>query len=94
MIESEFTEKAVPHYEKEIADFLSSETFHGEGSTMIVAVENEQQEVYRVIKASGFGDFMSVIECLSDIGLIDILESSLDAVGGFDARFRFSQETI
>lgn len=91
MITSELTGKSVPPYEQEILDFLSSDTFDGGGNTMVIAVENQEKEVYRVMKVSGMGDFMNVIGFLWDIGLTDILENSTKAVNGFDAIFRFEQ---
>lgn len=88
MLETKLFEVAIPAYEIEISEYIRSKTFNGGGSKMVIGIENQNKEVYRVLETTGMGDFMHTINFLADLGLTDILESETKAIAGYDARFR------
>lgn len=57
------------------------------GKTMVVGIRNAEGTIYRVIKTEGLPQFLNVIDCLSDLDLIDELEEAAGMKEGCDAIF-------
>jgi hypothetical protein len=54
---------------------------------MQIGIRNSKGEIYRAIGITGLGEFMSLVQHLADIGLVDELEAATKARGGYDAIF-------
>lgn len=54
---------------------------------MQVGIRNSNGEIYRAIGVTGLGEFLSVVEYLADIGLVDELKDAAGSRGGYDAIF-------
>jgi hypothetical protein len=94
MIQSRYISGAkIPEYDVHINAFLKPD-FDGGGSDTVIAVENRDRVVYRVITTTGLGEFMSTINAIWDIGLIDVLRDAVVERDGYDARFVVSQAMI
>lgn len=74
-------------FDDQISQVAEKAAFDGGGSGMTVAVENEQQDVYRVFTTSGMGEYMHL--CLGienlDAGLKDIIKQG--HASQYDTRF-------
>ena len=88
MIKTKLKIKAVPSYDIAIQQYIQKETFKGEGTKMILGVENQNNVIYRVIETFGFPDFMNVVDFITDLGLRDILAEKDSSFKGYDAIFR------
>lgn len=89
----------VPAFDSIIKELLDGYAIDGGGNTMIIGIENFENEIYRKIEATGMGTYMHVVSGLAEIGLKDVLAGSMFSEGGFDSRFvvtdgvRFPSET-
>jgi hypothetical protein len=54
---------------------------------MQIGIRNSKGEIYRSIGITGMNEFLSLIQHLIDIGLVDELASATNARGGYDAIF-------
>ncbi len=89
MLKTKLTKEEIPSYDIEIAEFIRTESFKEKnGHKMVIGIENQNKQIYRVVETTGFGDFMEMLSFLFDLGMTDILEQKLSSVGGYDARFR------
>ena len=82
----------VPEFDSAIKTLLDDCAMVGGGNTMIIGVENYQNEIYRKIEATGMGTYMHVVSGLAEIGLKDVLQESMFGEGGFDSRFVIAGE--
>jgi hypothetical protein len=84
---------SVPHYDIQVKALRHAATAD-ERDEMVIAIENWDGIVYRVIKSTGFDEFMPTLNAIWDIGLIDVLRDIPDRPDGYDARFAVSQAMI
>jgi hypothetical protein len=83
--------------QKEVAEFDNEiiERFDMHGGSMAdvraermqIGIRNSRGEIYRSIGVTGMGEFLSLVQHLVDIGLVDELASATNARGGYDAIF-------
>ncbi|MDD9341011.1 MAG: hypothetical protein PV362_15460 [Providencia heimbachae] len=58
------------------------------GGAMVVAIENEEGEIYRVITTYGMSSYLSLVDKLADLGLTDLFADNLKP-GKYDSQFTF-----
>ena len=83
--------------QKEIAEFDSEITSKFDmpvgslenvrAERMQVGIRNSKGEIYRAIGITGLGEFLSLVQHLAGIGLVDELAAATKARGGYDAIF-------
>ncbi len=54
---------------------------------MQVGIRNSKGEIYRAIGVTGLGEFLSVVQYLAEIGLVDELKDATGFRGRYDAIF-------
>lgn len=58
------------------------------GGPMVVAIENEDGSVYRVITTYGMSSYLDIVDKLAGLGLTDLLAEDLSP-GKYDSLFTF-----
>ncbi len=87
-LESKYIEgKEVPFYDAEISEIVNSYDFEGGGKSMLVAIQNLDNETYRIIKAEGLHAYMNIASDLNSLGLHDELMNDLSGRDGLDSLF-------
>jgi hypothetical protein len=79
---AEFDNEIVERFEMHVG---SMEDVRAE--RMQVGIRNSSGEIYRAIGITGMGEFLSLVQHLADIGLVDELAAATNARGGYDAIF-------
>jgi hypothetical protein len=96
MIESTLVDGVrVAAFDNLITNILSSYKLEDSGNAMLVAIENEDGAVYRVIQSEGMGPYMHVCGELQCIGMLDKYAPDLDDIAsllipkpdGYDSKF-------
>jgi hypothetical protein len=79
--------KQVAEYDSVVLDAMNliQPTPHVSLERLLVGIKNEQGNVYRVIRVSGLGNFLALIEKLRDLGFTDELAEAYGDKQGFDA---------
>lgn len=54
---------------------------------MQVGIRNGKGDIYRSIGVTGLGEFLSIVQHLTDIGLVDELKDETGVRNGYDAIF-------
>ena len=75
----------LPHFDAAVSKAFDFD-LDGGGNKMVIAVENAEGKVYRVIETTGMGAYMHTINALLAIGFTDDLAESLHGENGFDSR--------
>ncbi len=87
-MESRYLEgKNIPEFDHHISCFVEEQGVEGGGKTMIIAVENFDKEIYRVIRCWGLGEFIHATQFLGSLGLEDVLRNNPNGENGLDCRF-------
>ncbi|MFB9160123.1 hypothetical protein [Chromobacterium violaceum] len=79
----------VPDYDEKISASIKTAEFDGGGYDMIIAIENQQGQVYRIIATDGLAEYMKAIGKFQKLGMTDRLENVLNSKDGYDSRFHF-----
>lgn len=85
---------AIPDFDPAISNALPDGQFDGGGHTMVVAIENPDGKVYRILKCEGLGAYMHVTGALEELGMDDVLADEMDGADGFDSRFVVTEDTM
>lgn len=87
MIKSKYVSGAkIPAFDSAVDDLLA-EVIDGGGNEMVIAIENTEKQIYRVVKTYGMGAYINVVHDLADIGLYDTLANSTSGKNGYDSWF-------
>lgn len=84
---------AIPDFDRAISAALADSEFEGGGHTMVVAIENPEGQIYRVVECEGLGAYMHVTGVLEDLGLDDVLADEIEGADGLDSRFVVTEDT-
>jgi hypothetical protein len=82
--------KDVAEYDSEITDKFKMQTGSARdvrNAHMQVALRNSKGEIYRDVGITGLSEFLSFVQYLQDIGLVDELATASGPRGGYDATF-------
>lgn len=83
-------EKDVAEFDNEIVerfDIAGGAMEDVRAARMQVGIRNSKGEIYRAFGITGMNEFLSVVQHLADIGLVDELAAATSARGGYDAIF-------
>lgn len=83
-------QKEIAEFDSEITEQLDMSAGSMEdvrAERMQVGIRNSKGEIYRAIGLTGLGEFLSLVQHLADIGLVDELAAATKARGGYDAIF-------
>jgi hypothetical protein len=86
---------AVPSFDSRITKLVedTADPFGGGGKRLDVGVENDQGEVYRMVRCWGMGEYMMFTQGMLQLGFKDTLRDVLSH-GGFDSRFAVTPEVL
>ncbi|WP_323144912.1 hypothetical protein [Massilia phyllosphaerae] len=90
MITNLVEQKEIAEFDSEITnkfDMPVSSMEDIRAERMQVGIRNSKGEIYRAIGITGLGEFLSLVQHLADIGLVDELAAATKARGGYDAIF-------
>lgn len=88
MIQTEYKKGVtVPFYDKAISELLELQAFDGGGKTMVIALANMEQRVYRHIMTVGMREYINVTTMLEEIGFIDQMKDQPAGYKGLDGLF-------
>ncbi|MCL6262149.1 hypothetical protein [Craterilacuibacter sp. RT1T] len=91
MLSKTLTGVTVPDYDESITKMLNAKGFEG-GGRMVIAIENHEGQVYRIIRPEGMGGYFNCVYALLDMGLIDLIGPNKPASReGYDNRFTFNR---
>jgi hypothetical protein len=82
--------KDVAEYDGEITDKFEMQMGSARdvrNARMQVGLRNSKGEIYRDVGITGLSEFLSFVQYLQDIGLIDELAAASGPRGGYDAIF-------
>lgn len=82
--------KEIAEFDEEVTGKLDMETGSIEAvraEHMQLGLRNSNGEIYRAIGVTGLGEFLSIVQYLADIGLVDELKDATAPRGGYDAIF-------
>lgn len=77
-------------YDSEITDKFEMQTGSARNvrnARMQVGLRNSKGEIYREVGITGLSEFLSFVQYLQDIGLVDELAAASGPRGGYDAIF-------
>lgn len=80
----------VPEFDSEIANKFGMQVGTMKAiraQRMQVGIRNAKGEIYRAIGVTGLGEFLSIVQHLADIGLVDELKDETGTRNGYDAIF-------
>ncbi|WBA81927.1 HNH endonuclease [Endozoicomonas sp. GU-1] len=93
MIRSKYLQgKEIPVFDVRVSLAIDNYQIDGGGKTMVIGVQNLQGEIYRVIRATGLGAYISITSDLAEIGLEDELKDSQFGKNGYDSLFVIPEE--
>ncbi len=75
----------IPHFDGIVSGALNY-GIDGGGNRMVIAIENGEGIVYRIVETRGMGAYMHTVHAILDLGFEDNLADSLLGEGGFDSR--------
>lgn len=79
----------VPEYDTAITEALQKIDFDGGGTTMVIAVENRDGQVYRLIKVEGMSNYLDTVHAITVLGFKDLIGPySPTSKEGYDNRFQ------
>lgn len=84
------TDKEIAEFDDEILERFDTPMGSMEdvrAERMQVGIRNSNGEVYRAFGITGMNEFLSLVQHLADIGLVDELAAASSARGGYDAIF-------
>lgn len=82
--------KDMAEYDSEITDKFEMQTGSGRNvrnARMQVGLRNSKGEIYREVGITGLSEFLSFVQYLQDIGLVDELAAASEPRRGYDAIF-------
>ncbi|WP_156328181.1 MULTISPECIES: hypothetical protein [unclassified Massilia] len=82
--------KDVAEYDSEITDkfeMQAGSASNVRNARMQVGLRNSKGEIYREVGITGLSEFLSFVQYLQDIGLVDELAAASGPRGGYDAIF-------
>lgn len=87
MLESHYIEGVtVPFFDAQISQIVNSYGIDGGGNAMVVAIENADGDVYRLIRSHGLGAYMHVTQALLGLGFDDVFADE-PGENGIDSYF-------
>ena len=97
-IESKYSKylngKTIPFFDSKISECLRPLRMDEGGKDMLIGIENEEGEVYRVLKSTGMGAYISVVEALLKLGLRDELAEVVNSKTGLDSLLQLTDEAL
>lgn len=90
MVSHLVAQKELAEFDNEIVERFSAQLGSMDdvrAQRMQVAIRNSRGEIYRAIGITGMTEFLSLVQHLADIGLVDELAAATSARGGYDAIF-------
>lgn len=80
--------KDKPDFDARITEIVKKQSFDGGGNTMVLAIENREGDVYRVLSVTGLSEYMGAVNALLTLGFADLLAQSPTSREGYDSRMR------
>lgn len=84
---------SLPSFDDAVSTVIKYE-LSGGGNRMVIAIENETGDVYRVLETVGMGAYMHTVHAILDLGFTDVLANSLHGKDGYDSRMIPSAELL
>jgi hypothetical protein len=87
VIETHYVDGApIPHYDRQLTQMLEARAIEDDGMPMVVAVENPEGAMYRLIRCHGIGAYMHVTQELLAMGFDDVF-ADIPGRNGIDSYF-------
>lgn len=95
MFKSRYIEsETVPAFDEAVSTAIASYGIEGGGKAMMIAVENFDGRVYRVVTSVGMGAYLHATSSLLELGLKDLLADDPIGKDGYDSWFVTTPETL